>query len=113
MDTSFDEEGCIRVQDSITCWVIPNKDTKDRIKVFTQFGFKSGASQLQRLEYVDTINRKYIIVKASVGKNDTLMFDYDIMVAGGIKRKAFVLAVKRFCSIPLGACANPCTHVIV
>jgi len=106
MDTSYDTDGDILVKDIITAWVLPNAERKDRIKLLSIFGFQPGVSQLQRLECVNKINSEYIIVKAHVGQKDTLRFDYDIMVAGGITKKAFVLAVKRFCSIPRAAAAE-------
>ena len=111
-DTFLSEEGDIQVKDSIHCWVLPNPEHKDRIRLLAIFGFAPGASQLQRLECVNKINNEYIIVKAVVGQKDTLRFEYDIMVAGGITKKAFVLAVKRFCSIPRSALAEHGAGVI-
>ncbi len=51
------------------------------------------------------INEEYILVCASAEK-DLLFFRYDIMVAGGITKKALVLLVKRFASIPQSAVAE-------
>jgi hypothetical protein len=112
MDTSYDDEGDIRVKENIGCWILPSTERKDRIKLLALFGFEPGASQLQRLECVNKINNEYIVVKAIVGQKDTLRFEYDILVAGGITKKAFVLAVKRFCSIPRSAAAEHGTGVI-
>jgi len=106
MDTSYDKDGDILVKDVISVWVLPNAERKDRIKLLSIFGFEPSASQLQRLECVNKINSEYIVVKAYVGQKDTLRFDYDIMVAGGVTKKAFVLAVRRFCSIPRAASAE-------
>jgi hypothetical protein len=112
MDTSYDNEGDICVKEGIRCWVIPNAKFKDRIKLITIFGFEPGASQAQRLECANKINREYIVVKAYVGTNDSLVFEYDILVAGGITKKAFVLGVKRFCSIPRTAAVEHGTGII-
>ena len=109
MDTSYDNEGDLKVKDRVTCFLFPNNDRKDRAQLMAIFGFKPEASELQRLEAVNRINAEYVIVRAVVGKNATLRFTWDIPIAGGITKKAFVLAVKRFCSIPHDAvkdCAN-------
>jgi hypothetical protein len=106
MDASYDEDGDLMVRDNITCWVVPNNDRKDRVQLFSIFRFEANSSPLQRLECVNAINREYIVVKAVDRKNDKLIFEYDILVAGGITKKAFVLAVKQFCAIPRSAVAE-------
>lgn len=100
MDTTLDAEGNLKIKDRVTLHVRPRED---RIRIFALFGFKPSASQHQRLEFVNKVNMEYIIVRATTGDNDTLFFDYDIPVAGGITKKAIVLLVKRFCSIPHAA----------
>jgi hypothetical protein len=105
MDTSYDHEGDLRVRERIACWVLLN-DAKDRISLLAQFGFKPESSQQQRLELANELNRQFIIIRAFVSANTNLRFQYDLMVSGGITKKAFVLLVKRFCGIPLGAIAD-------
>ncbi len=102
MDTSYDSDGDLVVKEQVRCVVLLN-DTKDRISLITLFGFSPGVSQLARLECVNRINSELIVVKAIVGNNDVLRFEYDILVSGGISKKAVVLALKRFCSIPRAA----------
>jgi hypothetical protein len=98
METSFDNEGDLRVREDLSCFVLPNKD---RIRLLSFFGFEPHVSQQKRLEFVNRVNSEYVIVRAAVGsKNDTLFFDYDISVRGGITKKALVFATKRFLSIP-------------
>jgi len=105
METSWDSEGDLRVKDQIHCFVIPT-EKKDRIRLISIFGFKEGTTQMQRLECVNDINNEYIMVRAVSGNNDTLRFDYDIYVQGGISKKAIILATKRFLSIPIDAVAD-------
>jgi len=101
MDVSYDKDGDIRVKEKVTCFVFPNEKWKDRITLCAIFGFKPHATPLQRLECVNRINSEYAILRAVVGKNDTLRFTYDILLeGGGITPKAFVLTLKRFCSVP-------------
>ncbi len=105
METSYDSDGDLKVKERLNCFLFPNKK-KDKVQLMAQFGFKSDASELLRLQAVNRINDEYIIVRAVADKNDTLRFTWDIPIAGGITKKAFVLAVKRFCSIPHDAVAD-------
>lgn len=112
METSYDSDGDLKVKDRVNCLVLPNMERKDRVQLNAFFGFKAGTSELQRLQAVNRINTEYIIVKTVVGKNDTLRFTWDIPIAGGITKKAFVLALKRFCSIPHDAVADCANDVV-
>lgn len=105
MDTSYDNEGDLLVKEHVNCFLLLG-DKKDRVFLLCVFGFKPGTSMLQRLECVNKINEDYAIVKAWAGSKDSLRFGYHILLSGGINRKAFVLAVKRFCSIPHDAIAD-------
>jgi hypothetical protein len=98
LETSFDSDGDLRVREDISCFVLPKTD---RIRLLSVFGFKPNVSLQKRLEFVNRINSEYIIIRATVGsRNDTLFFDYDISIKGGITKKALVLATRRFLSIP-------------
>ena len=112
METSFDDDGDLKVKDEVSCFVFPNLERKDKVQLLAIFGFKSEASELQRLQAVNRINEKYIIVKAVAGNNDQLRFSWDIPIAGGITKKAFVIALKRFCSIPHDAVADCANDVV-
>jgi hypothetical protein len=101
METSYDKDGDLRVKEGISCWVFPKGD---RIRLLSMFGFKSNVSQQQRLELVNKINVEYIIVRASVGStNNVLFFDHDIMITGGVTNMALLHTTKRFLQIPFPA----------
>ncbi len=112
METSYDKDGDIKVKDRVSCFVLLPSEKKDKIKLLVQFGFKPGSSELHRLQAVNRINSDYIIVKATVRDNDTLQMEWDILLDGGITKKAFVLAIKRFCSIPHDAVADCADDVV-
>ncbi len=112
METSYDQDGDLRVHDRVKCLVLPNQERKDRIQLVALFGFKPESTELERLQAVNRINAEYIIVRAVVGKNDILSFTWDLPVAGGLTPKAFVLAVKRFCAIPHPAIAECASEVV-
>ncbi len=112
MDTAYDSEGDVMVKDRVKCFVLPNLERKDRIQLLTIFGFETGASELKKLQAVNRINQEYIIVRAGMTKNNLLTFTWDLPVAGGLPAKTFVLAVKRFCSIPQEAIADCANDVV-
>gem|GEM_PF-724770 len=99
MDASYDKDGDLLIQEKCRCFLFPDQE-KRRIRLHTQFGFKPSSSELQRLECANLINKDYILVRAAVGRNNTLLFTYDVSLDGGVSKKALVLLVKRFCSIP-------------
>ena len=105
METKVDNDGEIIVQEKLKVRVRVNEERKDRIRLLSIFGFKSDSSPLARLQCVNQINVEYIMVCASAEQN-LLFFRYDLMVAGGLTKKALVMAVKRFATIPLGAVAD-------
>jgi len=112
METSYDDEGDLKVKEGVNCFIFPNKERKDRVTLLTFFRFKKSADKMQRLECVNSINREYIIVRAVVGDNDVLRFTYDVPIAGGITKKAMVMVVKRFCSIPHDAVGDFGTDIV-
>ena len=113
MDTSYDNDGDLSVKEQLACWIIPDMKSKDRIKLLSLFGFKPEASNLERLECVNRINRAYIIVKAYVSDNDCLFFQYDLYIGDGISKKTFIKAVKRFCSIPREAIRDHGAEIVL
>jgi len=112
LETSWDDEGDLRVKDRIRCFALPSEN-KDRIRLLAIFGFKDGATPAQRLECVNNINREYIMVRAAIGSNGVLRFDHDIYVKGGVTKKNVVLATKRFLSIPLEAIEDHGKELVV
>jgi hypothetical protein len=110
MDTSYDEDGDLKVKIDINCWVLPHHSG---IRLLTMFGFDPQATQFQKLACVNKINTEYMIVKAYEGDNNTLRFSYDILAMGGITKKAFVLALQRFCSIPRGAVQEYADDIVI
>ncbi|MFO7905031.1 MAG: YbjN domain-containing protein [Planctomycetota bacterium] len=102
MDTSYDNDGDLVVKEQVRCVVLLSK-SNDRISYVTLFGFNPEVPQSARLECANRINSELIVVKAIVGNNNILRFEYDILVSGGISKKAIVLTLRRFCSIPRAA----------
>ncbi|MFM9965709.1 MAG: YbjN domain-containing protein [Planctomycetaceae bacterium] len=113
METTYDSDGDLNVKENnVNCIVMPNLTRKDRVQLMALFRFEQATSELQRLQATNRINAEYIIVRAVVGSNGVLRFTWDIPIAGGITNRAFVLAVKRFCSIPHDALADCAKDVV-
>lgn len=112
MDTSYDKDGDIKVAEGINCFVLPNMDRKDRILLLAVFRLLPGTPELLRLQAANRINRQFVIVRATVEENDLMRFTWDLPLAGGLTPKAFVLAVKRFCTIPREAIADCAGDVV-
>lgn len=99
METIIDGDGDLLVREQINCYLLLG-EKKDRITFLARFGFKPEATQQQRLEIVNNINKDFLMVRAVAAENDILRFTYDLIVPGEISRKTFVLTLKRFCSVP-------------
>lgn len=105
MDARLDDDGEVVVQDAVKVRMRVNEERKDRIRFLTAFKFTSDSSGLARLECANQINAEYIMVCASA-EGDFLFFRYDLLVMGGVTKKALVMAVKRFATIPQQAVAD-------
>jgi hypothetical protein len=113
VDVTFDSDGDLKAKDEVLCYISLN-EKKDRISLFTSFGIKKEASPVHALLLANEINKQYVIVRAYFREeSSSLRFEYDICVGGGITLKAFVLAFKRYCSIPRTAISKSDTNDII
>lgn len=103
MDVSQDSDDGLKIEEACGVFIRPDLESKNRISLYAVFGFKDRSKKIQRLECVNRINEDYIMVCAFATDNGLLFFKYDIMLDGGLTKKALVLAVKRFASIPHAA----------
>lgn len=101
IEYSMTDNGDIRVRDRISVIVHPNKDQRT-IKLYAVFGFKTSSTMAQRLEAVNKMNAEYIVIRASVA-GDTLWFEHELMLDGGLTPKNLILSMKRFAGIPMAA----------
>jgi len=107
MDVTLGKGDGIIVKEGFRCLVLPKKE-QNLIKLLISLTFKPQLNDLQKLEFVNKVNKDYIIVRATANKN-SLICDHDIMMDGGLKRAALVQQVKRFCmAVPknLTACGG-------
>lgn len=101
MDASYDSDGDLRIRDGISCFVLPKQD---RIRLLTLFAFEPNVPLDRKMDLIHQINSNWVMVRATINDKATILyFDYDLCVRGGITKKALVLTVKRFLSIPIPA----------
>jgi hypothetical protein len=111
MEIVLDSDGDVIVKDTCNVFVLPSKEKK-KISLLAHFGFEPSSSRTERLEAVNKINVEYLFVRASVHE-ETLRFNYDICLDGGIPKKALVLTLKRFASIPHAAVEDHAMRIVV
>lgn len=103
IDASFDSDGDLVIKDDVRCFVFIH-EKKDAIRLYSRFGIKENTPDLQQLQLANDINIQYRIIRAYVPPERlTLCLDFEILLNGGITMKNFIMAVKRFCSIPRDA----------
>lgn len=110
IDYEIDSEGDLYVRDKVSAYVFPSAEKK-KIRFLTIYRFNESVSEDQQTACANRINREYIMARA-YSKNGRLSFDYDLMIDGGISRKVFILAFKRFCSIPQAAVTDLANDLI-
>ncbi|ABB57106.1 YbjN domain-containing protein [Synechococcus elongatus] len=111
METAWDDDGDLKINEDIGCSVFIS-DNQEKITFLRVFRFEEGVSRADRLEFVNRINDKYSFVRAMLTTYDTLAFDHDLFIKGGISKKNLVLATRFFLSIPLDA-INDCGEELV
>lgn len=112
MDTEVNANGHLHVSEGGAGCFMLLADTKDRIQLLSVFGFQPGSSMTRRLECVNKINTDYIVVKATAGAHNMLIFQFDICISGGITPKNLVLTTKRFMSIPSQVIQAVCSDIV-
>ena len=100
MDCEKDSDGDTVISERGLKYVATIHESQHAIYLFLAFGLKDGVPFAEQLEYVNYINDKYIVTRASINKDrEALVFDYYIWLNGGISRKAIVLATKKFIEV--------------
>jgi len=94
MDTAVDSDGDLVVHDQYT--VLVNVDPNGCIQFTSVFGLREDSDPATRLELVNRINDKRIIIRASVHDDDILVIDWYLPTRGGIGKKTVVLALRKF-----------------
>ena len=77
------------------------------------FPLKDNVPLRKKLECVNRINDRYIITRAAVTKDASLLLcDYYIFLNGGVSRKAIVLGTKKFIEVTRQAAEEYAADII-
>jgi hypothetical protein len=98
METKTDDSGQLLVGDGTSwCNVYPFKEAH-RVQLVMAYSIEDGPYDL--LPFVNDANSGYIMIRATVRDSKLVYFDHDIGIQGGVVKKTFLFAVKRFLAIP-------------
>ncbi|MFC1835934.1 YbjN domain-containing protein [Thermodesulfobacteriota bacterium] len=104
MDTKQTDNGKVLVKDQSGCFVFVSGRKKELIVWLISGAFKPETPLLKKLELANAINRKFVVVRTFLGKNDKrLIFNYHLPIKGGVPKKTIVMITKLFVSIPRSA----------
>ncbi len=111
METSIDTDGDVKIKEKYSCYLRPDPDGR-LVAVYAIFGAQDGAAGQAKLDYVNRVNDKVKLIRASVMGDGRYFFDYYIPVDGGITKKGVVLAVRRFLSCIEAAMSEDSDNVV-
>jgi hypothetical protein len=104
MKAEVDEDGDIKVKTDagITVW-ISIEGERQLLKYVATYGFKEDATEVDRLQLVNTLNDNVILVRFSVPRDDVLMADYYLYYEGGVIPYQVVNTLRHFANITVKA----------
>jgi len=104
MKAEVDEDGDIKVKSDagITVWISIEGERK-LLKYVATYGFKEDATEVDRLQLVNTLNDNVILVRFSVPRDDVLMADYYLYYEEGVIPYQVVNTLRHFANITVKA----------
>ncbi len=107
MEVVLDEDGRgIRVNEDVRARVFLN-EASDRLQIGALYGIKDDAQRIDRLELANRINDRYAVIRAAIDDDGDLLFDYCILLRGGVTKKAVVQTTRTFMTLVTRA-VNEC-----
>lgn len=96
MDVSLNEDDnqiCIREELSARVFL---SGSNERLQIVAYYNIHDDAQRIDRLELVNRINERFVLIRAGIDDEGDLWFDYTILLKGGITKKAIVQATRIF-----------------
>ncbi|MYE58402.1 MAG: hypothetical protein F4X35_02280 [Alphaproteobacteria bacterium] len=113
MDCEQDGDGDSVITESGLKCIATLPSHQDAIHLAILFPLKDDVSLKKKLECVNRINDRYIITRAAVTKDASLLLcDYYIFLNGGVSRKAIVLGTKKFIEVTRQAAEEYASDII-
>ena len=97
-----DDDVKVRTDAGITVWISIEAERK-LLKYVATYGFKEDATEVDRLQLVNTLNDNVILVRFSVPRDDVLMADYYLYYEEGIVPYQIVNTLRHFANITVKA----------
>jgi hypothetical protein len=96
MDVSLEDEGRgIRIKEEVLARAFLT-ESKERLQLGALYGVQEDAQRIDRLELANRINDKFAVVRATIDDDGDLVFDFAIILKGGVTKKAIVQATRVF-----------------
>ncbi len=113
MDCEQDGDGDSVITESGLKCIATLPSQQDAIHLAVLFPLKDNVPLRKKLECVNLINDRYIITRAAVTKDASLLLcDYYIFLNGGVSRKAIVLGTKKFIEVTRQAAEEYAADII-
>jgi len=107
MEVSLDDEGRgVRINEDVRARAFLN-EASDRIQIGALYGIKEDAQRIDRLELANRINDRYAVIRAAIDDDGDLLFDYCLLLRGGVTKKAVVQTTRTFMNLVTRA-VNEC-----
>ncbi len=113
MDCWQDGDGDSVITESGLKCIATLPKSQDAVHLAILFPLKDNVPLKKKLECVNRINDRYIITRAAVTKDASLLLcDYYIFLNGGVSRKAIVLGTKKFIEVTRQAAEEYAADII-
>jgi len=98
IETEMDRDGDIMIPDAAApCFVVPYiAGNESRIRFAIYYAYGHDVSEQKRIETINDLNKTSSLLKATNTVKGRLSLSWDIPVAGGITKKAFICALAIF-----------------
>lgn len=70
--------------------------SNERLQLVAYYSIVEEAQRIDRLELVNRINERFVMIRAGIDDDGDLWFDYTILLKGGATKKAIVQATRVF-----------------
>ncbi len=103
MKTEFQKNGDLKIEDAGFKTFVRIDKKKKMITLYTGWGLKSGVEEIKKLQLINRLNEKLILVRFSTPQPTSLWCDYQFLYEGGITPYTIVNTYKYFAQVVKGA----------
>ena len=108
-----DPDGDIRIEEEGVRTFLKLDVEKKLIVMFSIWPMRASVSEGRKLEWINELNRKLVLVKFQMVRPDVLWCDYQLRYEGGVSPMQLVGTVRLFSRVCRGAAAQKGGHEII